>query len=139
MDWKTWTKISGVILFIIAIVGFAGNYYIKGPSLEIQNFPGPADLDTLDVSEDITFTFFLYNTGDRSAFVKNIVVNYDLTTAIEVNPQSDFAINAGDSQEVTVVLPTPNTGGEYSLSLDVFYNKKTISSETVPLIWGGIK
>ncbi|MDP3728045.1 MAG: hypothetical protein Q8R18_01185 [bacterium] len=40
MNWKTWTKISAVILFIIVIAGFyLSNFYSEGAVLEIQNAP----------------------------------------------------------------------------------------------------
>mgnify|MGYP003965754887 CR=1 FL=1 len=141
MDWQTWTKISGVILFIIAIVGFAGNYYIKGPMLEIQNFPGLTDLDALNNDEDISFTFFLYNTGDKTAFVKSIKLNdqgNNFRNPTFIDPSSDFSINPGESKEVSVTLSSPGKDGGYSVSAQVYYNNRNIKSSYVPVLWGGL-
>src|SRR3989344_5351937 len=89
MDWKTWTKISAVILFIIAVTGFyLNNFYSEGAVLEIQNIPSSSELGRLKASEDYTFIFSLYNTGDSTAFVDIISVSTDPKLITEIHPSS---------------------------------------------------
>ena len=79
MNWKTWTKITAVIIFLIAIANFYyAHYYNEGPIVSIENFPSETDLDSLSTTDDISFSFFLYNNGDETAFVKSILLmRYD--------------------------------------------------------------
>ncbi|MBI5797718.1 hypothetical protein HZA98_02315 [Candidatus Woesearchaeota archaeon] len=145
MEWKTWSRLSGVILFIIAIAGFYYAHLYHGSSkLEIQNFPSETDLDSLNPTQDISFSFFLYNTGEKTAFVKSIILlEYDeqgkqKTTAVIVSPKTDFAINSKESREINVTLPSPQKEIQYSLSAQIYYDNNKINSETVPVRWGGL-
>ena len=139
MSWQTWTKISGVILFILAVAGFyLGNFYNEGVILSIEDFP--QHLDSLETTEDIQFSFYLYNSGEETAFVKSIILlrNYEdgsqVADAIEINPQSDFVIAAGESTQITVILPAQEN--PYSLTAEIFYDDTKLISETIPVVWG---
>lgn len=125
MSWQTWTKISGVILFIIAVAGFyLGNFYSEGAVLEIQNFPSSSDLRSVKASEDYTFTFSLYNTGDETAFVDIISVSTDPQLFTEVNP-STLSIEEKQTEDVQVTLTAPET--ETTITVTVFYGEKSVS------------
>src|SRR3989344_5322308 len=139
MNWKTWTKISGVILFIIALTGFyLSNFHKEGVVLSIEDFP--QDLDSLDRNADINFSFYLYNQGDETAFVKSIILQrYDeegsaLADTVEINPQSDFTIEAGDSKQIFIILPAQES--LYTLTAEIYYDEKKIRSDTIPVVWG---
>ena len=141
MSWKTWTKISGIILFILAIAGFYyTNVYKEGAVIAIQNFP--ENLDSLDGAKDITFSFYLYNTGDETAFVESIILlryfedGSQVTDAIEINPKSDFPLAPGESQEIFVTLPSQEEKRFYTLIAEVFYNNQKVMSDTIPVAWG---
>ena len=145
MHWKTWTKISSVALFVIAVLGFYyANYYQKEAVLTIQNFPTAVDLDSLDTTEDITFTFFLYNEGEETAFVRSIIVlvyDEDQTQAtfpVTISPRSDFTIAAKETKEITVALSAPGANARYTLAAEIFYDGTKAVSETVPVLWGGL-
>ena len=145
MSWKTWTKISGVILFVIAILGFYyGNFYKEGPSLSIQNFPSLTDLDSLDYTKDISFSFFLYNAGGQTTFVKSVIIlEYDdqakqITTPITIDPSRDFAIAPGETKEIKVTLPAANKDFSGTITAEIFYDSQKLVSQTIPLSWGGI-
>ena len=139
MDWKTWTKISGVILFVIAVTGFyLANFHTEGVILTIEDFP--EGLDSLETTQDITFSFYLYNQGDETAFVKSILLQrYDeegsaLADTVEINPQSDFTIEAGDSKQIFIILPAQES--QYTLTVEIYYDEKKIRSDTIPVVWG---
>lgn len=126
MNWKTWTKISGVILFIIAVAGFyLGNFYSEGVILSIEDFP--QKLDSLDTTKDISFSFYIYNTGDETTFVKSIILlrKYEdgtqVADTVEIKPQSGFVIAPGESTQIQVTLPPQEK--PYSLEAEIFYDK----------------
>lgn len=140
MNWKTWTKIAAVILFIIAIVNFYFAYF-HNPTAEltIQNFPEA--LDSLDNEKDITFSFFLYNDGNKPAFVNSMVFTKDgdleILSGVSISPNSDFSINAQESREVQVTLPALNEDGGYELTATIYYNEEKLSDSTF-VNWGSI-
>ena len=143
MEWKTWTKISAVILFLLAITGFyLANFHHLGVVLSLEDFP--QQLASLDSSKDIPFTFYIYNTGDETAFIQSVYVQtvseesvQIIQRSIEVTPKGDFEIKEGESQQITVLLPTPGESTNFTLTAQVFYNDdQSISSETIPLVWG---
>jgi hypothetical protein len=145
MDWKWWTKVSGIILFVIAISNFyLAHYHNEGAVLSVENFPGQFDLDTLDVNENITFSFFLYNIGDTTAFIESISSNTvyggtsSLDDKISVDPNSDFTLIEGSSQEVSVTLPAPGESHDGEITITIYYGENTLSTETVPVSWGSI-
>jgi hypothetical protein len=145
MDWKTWTKLSGIILFAIAVSNFyLGNFYSEGVVLSIENFPGKFDLDTTSMSENITFSFFLYNTGSTSAFVDNILISNLYGTRstqghILINPVENFIVEPGFSKEIFVTLPAPDQIFEGEVALVVYYdNDKAIHSPSIPVKWGSL-
>jgi hypothetical protein len=139
MDWKTWTKISGVILFIIAVTGFyLSNFHKQGVELSIQNFP--ENLDSLDTEQDISFSFFIYNQGDTTAFVDAIILVREYADGSQVadtatiSPEKDFTLEPGESKEISITLPPEEK--EYTLSAEIFYEEQKISSEKIPVVWG---
>lgn len=145
MHWKTWTKISSIILLLLAIAGFYyANYHKEGAVLSIQNFPAATDLDSIDTSKGISFSFFLYNKGDQVAFVKSIIfLRYaedgsQVTDTLTVDPKSDFTVDPGETKEIKVSLPASGEEQSYSLAAEVFYDEEKISSETVPVRWGAL-
>ena len=141
MDRKTWTKISGIILFIIAITGFyLSNFHREGVVLTIENFP--QKVDSLQNTKDISFSFYLYNTGDKTAFVKSIILlryyedGSQVADTVEINPKSDFAIAPGESKEILVTVPARDEDTKYTLTAEVFYDDKKLVSNTIPVAWG---
>ena len=135
MSWQTWTKISGVVLFIIAVVGFyLGNFYNQGPVLEIQNFPSSSELTRLKASEDYSFTFSLYNTGDRTAFVDIISVSTDPPWIIEVNPSS-VSIEEEKTENIEIRMTAPGTATETTMTIQVFYGDGKSLSKTAQIQW----
>ncbi len=142
MNWKTWTKITASILFIIVIANFYYDHYYQQDSiLTIQNFP--TKLSSLDSSKDISFSFFIYNEGNKPAFVKTIILlryegDNQILDSVTIEPSTDFSINSKESQEVTITLPTTNELKEYSLKAEIFYDNDKISSETIPVKFGGL-
>lgn len=145
MAWQTWTKVSSVILFIIAILGFYySTYYTEGSTVTIQNFPSVTELDSLDPTEDITFSFFIYNEGGETAFVRSVIVlEYDedqnqVTVPVTISPRNDFAIQPGETKEVVVTLAAPGEEARYTLAVEVFYDGDKVTSATVPVQWGSL-
>ena len=145
MNWKTWTKITAVIIFLIAIANFYySHYYNEGPIVSIENFPSETDLDSLSTTDDISFSFFLYNNGDETAFVKSILLmRYDsennlVSTYYTIDPSFDFYISEGESQEINVILPAPDESLSYSLNAEVFTENGKIVSSTIPVVWGSL-
>jgi hypothetical protein len=145
MNWKTWTKITAVVAFIILIANFYyAHYYNEGPVLSIENFPSATDLDSLSTEADIQFSFFIYNNGDETAFIKSIILmRYDsegnlITTDYSINPSSDFYIPSSESQEVKVILDSPQEQFSYTLYAEIFTDDGKITSETVPVVWGSL-
>lgn len=143
MEWKTWTKISAVILFVIAVTGFyLANFHSKGVILSIEDFP--QQLDSLETTKDIPFTFYIYNSGDETAFIQSVYVTtvssesiQIVPRSIEVSPQSDFSIEAGASQAITVLLPAPEEDANFTLKAQVYYNNdQALTSSSVPVAWG---
>ncbi|MSR86033.1 hypothetical protein EXS74_01400 [Candidatus Woesearchaeota archaeon] len=143
MEWQTWTKISAVVLFILAIAGFyLSNFHSEGVILSIEDFP--QKLDSLDANKDISFTFYIYNTGDKTAFIQSVYVTtvsgesvQIIERSIEVTPQNDFKIEEDSSQEITVLLPSPGAAANFTLTAQVFYDDdKSLTSEQIPVAWG---
>lgn len=145
MNWKTWTKIAAVVAFIILIANFYyAHYYKEGPVLSIENFPTDKDLDSLSTTQDISFSFFIYNNGDETAFVKSIILmRYDsqgnlITTEYSMDPKFDFYIASSESQGIKVTLPAPEESLSYNLSAEVFTENDKLTSATVPVVWGSL-
>lgn len=142
MNWKTWTKITAIILFTIAIANFYYDHYYQQDSvLSIQNFP--TELNSIDKNKEINFTFFIYNDGNKPAFVNSVILlRYEGETQIldrtTITPYWDFAIPSKKSQEIQVTLPASNEQKEYSLQAEVFYDDKKISTEIIPVKFGGL-
>ncbi|MBL7051870.1 MAG: hypothetical protein ISS01_02170 [Nanoarchaeota archaeon] len=140
MKWQTWTRFTAIVLFIITVLTFAftysDNFVNADANIEFQNFPSNTDLDSLDVNEDIEFSFFLYNNGEEAAFVKKVLLKSDLEATIE--PEEDFSILAGETQEILITLESPGEELESELYFQVFYDDFTIESEEVPVVWGNI-
>ena len=143
MSWKTWTKISAVIIFILTITGFYFNYIQQEEALlTLQNFPTETDLDTLDIEEDITFTFFLYNEGGKTAFVQSILATQTdedgntLAQSASIDPQEDFSIEAGESQEITVTLQAPLEETSSNVNIEIYFDETILQSPTIPVLWG---
>jgi len=139
MNWQTWTKISGVILFIIAVTGFyLNNFYSEGVILTIQDFP--EHLDSLETTEDISFSFYLYNQGDETAFVKSIILlrEYEdgtqVADTVEIHAQSDFIVKPAESTQILVTLSPQES--PYSLTAEIFYDNQKLLSNTIPVAWG---
>jgi hypothetical protein len=140
MNWKTWTKISAVILFIIAVTTFYLNYIQKDEArLEFQNFP---TLLTSIIGDDLEFNFFLYNSGDRPAFVDSLVIlryEYDAEESViypvDITPSGDFSVDGKGYQQITVSLPYEKDG-YYYLQTDVYYDDLKLSSEKIPVLFG---
>ncbi len=139
MNWKTWTKISAVILFIIAVTGFyLSNFHKDGVVLSIEDFP--ENLDSLEATQDIAFSFYIYNQGDETAFVKSIVLqrNYPDGSSVadtpQINPSSDFTIEPGESKQVSITLPAQEN--PYTLLAEIYYDDQKISSNLIPVAWG---
>jgi len=131
MDWKTWTKISAVILFVIAVTGFyLNNFYSEGAVLEIQNIPSTSELGRLKASEDYTFTFSLYNTGDKVAFVDIILVSTDPKLITEIYPSSLY-IEEKQIKDIQILVTAPETETETTISITVFYGDKSVSQTTI--------
>lgn len=135
MNWQTWTKISGAILFIIAITGFyLSNFYQEGAVLEIQNLPSSSNLERLKVSEDYTFTFSLYNIGDKTAFVDIISVNTDPALVTELSPSS-LSIEEKQTKDIQVTLTAPGRETETAITITVFYGEEKAISKTLQAEW----
>lgn len=135
MDWKTWTKMSGVILFIIAVTGFyLTNFYQQGAVLEMQNFPSSSDLERLKVSEDYIFTFSLYNTGDETAFVDIISVSTDPPLITEHTPSS-LSIEEKQTKDIQVSITAPVAETETTIIITVFYGDGKSLSQTATMQW----
>ncbi len=139
MEWKTWTKISGVILFLIAVTGFyLANFHSEGVVLTIEDFPD--NLDSLDSTEEITFSFYIYNSGDETAFVKSIILQRDYADASQVadtaqiDPPSDFSLEPGQSKLISITLPPQENA--YSLTAEIYYDDEKLSSNTISVAWG---
>jgi hypothetical protein len=137
MKWKTWTKISALILFILAIAGFyLSNFYTAGALVEIQNFPSETQLDSIDNTQAIEFSFFLYNTGDRTSFVKTIYLQGYGSFTIE--PKEDISIAPNENREIIVTLIAPNENVQEEITIQVFTDKEIITSQSIPIKWGGL-
>jgi len=139
MNWKTWTKISAVILFLIAVTTFYINYIQKEEAnLELQNFP--TILTSLS-EDDLEFNFFLYNSGEKTAFVDYIVIfRYDDETTpivfpIEITPYEDFSVEGEGYQEIQVSIPY-EPDGFYDIQAEIYYDDIKLSSEKIPVLFG---
>ena len=131
MDWKTWTKISAVILFIIAVTGFyLNNFYSEGAVLEIQNIPSSSELGRLKVSEDYTFIFSLYNTGDSTAFVDIISVSTDPKLITEIHPSS-LSIEEKQIKDIQILVTAPQKETETTMTITIFYGDKSLSQTAI--------
>tara|TARA_Y100000310_G_C20701911_1_gene830790 strand:+ start:4843 stop:5277 length:435 start_codon:yes stop_codon:yes gene_type:complete len=143
MSWQTWTRFTAVVLFLIAVGTFYFNYLDTGDSLlSIENYPSNADLDSLDLNEDISYSFFLYNSGDGASFIERIVIDATDTNGdtkeLLIEPDKDFNIDAGGSQEITVTLPAPGEETTYSLATTIYTTKEIINAESLTATWGTI-
>ncbi|HIH14661.1 MAG TPA: hypothetical protein HA360_04665 [Nanoarchaeota archaeon] len=131
MDWKTWTKISAVILFIIAVTGFyLNNFYSEGAVLEIQNIPSSSELGRLKASEDYTFIFSLYNTGDSTAFVDIISVSTDPKLITEIHPSS-LSIEEKQIKDIQILVTAPQKETETTMTITIFYGDKSLSQTAI--------
>lgn len=135
MRWKTWARVSAIILFVIAVAGFyLNNFYEKGPLLEIQNFPSSSDLRLLRNSEDYTFTFSLYNKGDVTAFVDVISVDTQPFIGTSVVPQY-LSVEGGKTEDVQVILSALGAETETNITVTIFYADSKFVSKTVQAKW----
>ena len=131
MDWKTWTKISAVILFIIAVTGFyLNNFYSEGAVLEIQNIPSSSELGRLKASEDYTFIFSLYNTGDSTAFVDITSVSTDPKLITEIHPSS-LSIEEKQIKDIQILVTAPQKETETTMTITIFYGDKSLSQTAI--------
>ena len=131
MDWKTWTKIYAVILFIIAVTGFyLNNFYSEGAVLEIQNIPSSSELGRLKASEDYTFIFSLYNTGDSTAFVDIISVSTDPKLITEIHPSS-LSIEEKQIKDIQILVTAPQKETETTMTITIFYGDKSLSQTAI--------
>tara|TARA_Y100000310_G_C20547912_1_gene746540 strand:+ start:527 stop:979 length:453 start_codon:yes stop_codon:yes gene_type:complete len=147
MKWRTWTRFTAVVFFIIAVLTFyftySGQVMENDAFLEFENFPTETDLDSLEIDQKIDFSFFLYNTGDSTAFVDRVFVyllDEDgnlIREAETILPDEDFSITGSGDAEVLVSLSAPNEEESSYLSIEVYYDDEQIlTSEPVPVTWG---
>ena len=134
MGWKTWSKVTATILFIIAIVTFYLNFIQPDmAALELHGLPSDTDLDSLDITEDLTFSFFLYNGGDKPAFIDSIkIVGYE---EYVVDPVSSFEVDKEDSKEILIVLKAPEEELSSSIKIAV-YSDNVLETSQIPFAWG---
>ena len=140
MRWKTWAKISSVVLFIIAVTGFYyANFSEKEAVLSIENFP--SHLQSFDQEEDIRFSFFLYNSGEQTSFVKSIFLERyapDGSAVLEdtqISPEKDFSVAPGESIDIVITLPPSLNARAYQMTVVVLYEDGVLRSETIPVAW----
>ena len=149
MNWRTWTRFTAVVFFFIAVLTFyftySGEVIENEALLEFKNFPTETDLDSLATDQNIDFSFFLYNSGDTTAFVDRIFVYLldeegDLIReAGTIIPEKDFSITGKGDAEVLVSLLTTNEEESSYLSIEVYYDDEQIlTSELVPVTWGSL-
>jgi hypothetical protein len=147
MKWRTWTRFTAVVFFIIAVLTFyfaySGEVIETDASLEFQNFPTETDLDLLELDQNIDFTFFLYNTGDATAFVDRVFISLLdedgnlIREAETIIPEEDFSITDRGDVEILVSLSAPGEVESSYLSIEVYYDdEQTLTSELVPVTWG---
>ncbi|MDP3728044.1 MAG: hypothetical protein Q8R18_01180 [bacterium] len=87
----------------------------------------------MKVSEDYIFTFSLYNTGDKTAFVDIISVSTDPALITEFNT-SPFSIEEKQTKDIQIHLTAPRTETETSMAITVFYGDESVS-QTAILKW----
>lgn len=144
MNWKTFARVSAVILLLIALTNFYFAYFGKeGPHVEFRNIPSSTELDSLDVKRPINFSFFLYNSGDEAAFVKEIngkIQPDDVLPAgtLTISPSGDLSILPKDSQEITVQILSPGQKFQGNLTIMVFYESTILLSDQIPVSFGAI-
>ncbi len=141
MRWQTWTRFTAVILFLITVATFYFTYFdTEDPTLTFVGFPGDSDLDSLDNTEDITFTLYISNSAEETAFVDAVVVTvYDVESEVgiaTVEPDKDFYVTSDTPSEVFVTLEAPGEDTEYTLITEVYYGEEKLVSDEVPVSWG---
>jgi len=119
-------KVIGVIATVIAILsGGLGLYYgyvVNGDELSIVSLP--SEVSSYGVDEDVDFSFFVYNSGDRVGFVDYIYVDYDYLVDVE-----SFSVKAGESQEVNVKLIAPGEKFDGEVLVQVWSEDKRIEEK----------
>ncbi len=144
MEWKTWQRFTAVVLFLITVGTFYFTYLDTGePDVIIQTFPSATELDSLDNSEDITFSFFLYNQGEQAAVIDRVLVTLtdgageEAGLIVTINPEADFSLDAGiNAKEIEVTLAAPGEDAQFSLQAEVYTGDTKLVSDTIPVLWG---
>jgi hypothetical protein len=128
------TSIGVIIAIVLSVVNMYNTYFVEDtPYLTLQSFP--YEVSTLHVDENIEFTFFLYNEGEKPAFVDYIYIG-DSNVIIE--PKEDFVVHPYDSTSVTVILPKQTGATTEEIQLDIYFGpgNQKISSDLILAQWG---
>ncbi|MFH1972074.1 MAG: hypothetical protein ABIJ18_01205 [archaeon] len=126
------STIGVLIALTLSIVNIYNTYFVEEiPELTFQSMP--LELSTVDIDNEIYFTFFLYNEGVKPAFVDYIDLG-DIDA--QVNPKKDFVINPGETKEVNVVFEAPGKSYSNEFQVRVYYGQGRVYSEIIPLNWG---
>ena len=115
------TSAGIIIALILSIVGFYNDYFAEEtPQLSIQSFP--TSINTFDQE----FSFFLYNEGEKPAFIDYIYLDGAEAT---ISPQKDFVVNPLESYKITIYLENP----EQSIQTHVYFGEGKISSDKITI------
>ncbi|MAG78304.1 hypothetical protein CL616_02970 [archaeon] len=128
------TTIGIIIALTLSIINLFNTYLVEEtPDLSIQSFP--QELSSFNTNEDIEFTFFLYNEGEKPAFIDYI---YAGNSNFIIEPQMDFVISAYDTYPISITLPAKNKELEEEIQFEVYFGpgNQKIRSEKITVKWG---
>jgi hypothetical protein len=143
IPWETLAQIAVILALLLTGINIYLNYF-RGPNISIQSFPSELDLYQSNIDENISFSFNLYNSGGKTAFVEYIFINQILGVGNELNylgaqyfPEDSFYINPGETKEVNITLPAPHSKEiiNFRVSITYYPEQKYISSEIIPARW----
>tara|TARA_Y100000310_G_C20649336_1_gene798496 strand:+ start:1391 stop:1792 length:402 start_codon:yes stop_codon:yes gene_type:complete len=128
-------KTIGLFIALLTLLSTAlgvyyGYFYVGESELVFEGLP--SELHEYDNTVSSDFSFFLNNEGGATAFVDYVYVDY----VSEISPKQSFAIEKGDSREVTISLYAPEEDVEDEFSIEVWYDDTMIRSEKINVRWG---
>jgi len=121
--------------------------YLYGADLSLEQISTELFMSKyipLGETEDLEFSFQLYNKGNKVAYIDSINVEELLNSGNNLNLQADiipkdnFNIKPGENTKITVKIPAANSNIAKEIRISVVYNgyKKMVNSDFFPVVWG---
>jgi len=144
--WEKIAHIAGVLALIIASLNIYYTHF-KGPEISFRGLPPQAvGFEQFYIDQPIQFTFSLYNSGNKSAFVVFTSVEEALSSGtaiplgdVKISPEKNYVIEPGETVSVTVEIAPPNSKTTKEIRIEIMLEPyQIVQSHVIPIIYGSL-